>query len=74
MRKAIKVEPSGTWTLECAIPLERLGVTSPPKPGDVWGFQVGRMTKGAGYTVLSAFWTGPHGIRKADSFGHLLFR
>ena len=31
-------------------------------------------TRKAGYTVLSAFWTGPYEIRKPETFGHLVFR
>ena len=72
-RTATGILPEGGWLLECAIPLKSLGIKDPPKKGDVWGFQIGRKTKAAGYCVYSAFWTGPYGIRKPEAFGHLHF-
>ena len=67
------VRDGDSWTVEAAIPLEKLGLKQ-VKPGDVWGTNVYR----SGMNVTSMFSllkdTGPYGVRYPNVFGQVQWK
>lgn len=60
------------WYVEAAIPFASLGV-APPRPWEIWGFNLDRERRAGGPTQLYN-WADVHGVFNSPSlFGHLIF-